>query len=115
MKWIKLHTIPSLTGSIRFDLTPAERGVWYDLLLLAGLSRKPGHLQASEDKPYPLKYIASQLRIPIPLLQSTLNKCKAEGRISEDSQGLHITNWSVYQSDYARQRVYRQKKQQEPY
>jgi len=111
MKWIKLHTIPSLTGSIRFDLTPAERGVWYDLLLLAGLSRNPGHLQVSEDKPYPLKYIASQLRIPIPLLQTTLNKCKTEGRITEDEQGIHITNWKNYQSEYDRQKEYRQKKQ----
>ena len=110
MKWIKLDIEGCLSGSIRFDLTPAERSVWYELLLLAGKSRALGVIQASEGIAYPLSFIAHQLRISKSLLASTLEKCEKEGRLAMDDTGIHITNWSRYQSEYDRQKVYRQNK-----
>ena len=31
-RWIKIHIIPWFDGTLREDLTPAERSVWVDLL-----------------------------------------------------------------------------------
>jgi len=43
------------------------------------------------------------------VFESTLKKCKEEGRISEDGRGIVITNWTKYQSEYERQKPYRQR------
>jgi len=97
MEWIKLHTRGCLRGSIRFDMNSAQRGVWYDLLLLAGESRTRGKIQASPNQGYPLAYIANILNIPERLLSATLAVCKKDGRIEVDSSGITITNWDKYQ------------------
>jgi len=104
MEWIKLHTRGCLRGSIRFDMNSAQRGVWYDLLLLAGESRTRGKIQASEGLAYPLPYIAGLLRVPEKLLSETLAICGSEGRIQMDETGITIVNWSEYQSDYQRKK-----------
>ncbi len=95
--WVKLYVEECLTGSIRVDLKADERGVWYDLLLMAAKSRKPGLIQAGHDRPYPLQVLASLLNIPQPLLERTVNKCLLEGRIQQRPDGLYITNWHKYQ------------------
>ncbi len=65
---------------------------------------------ADRDKrPYPHPYIAHELHINEELLERTLGKCKAEGRLTENEHGIYITNWSAYQSEYDRQKPYRQK------
>lgn len=110
MQWIKMHVSPALRGSIRFDLTPAERGVWYDLLLMAGDGRTPGIICASKGIPYPHEWIADQLRIDIDLLKTTLDKCQTEGRINVNGNGIEIVNWKKYQDEYNRQKGYREAK-----
>jgi len=100
-----------LEGTIRFDFTPAARGVWYDLILLAGRCRVPGVISANETSPYPHSYIAGLLNIDLELLEETLEKCKASGRIEETEQGIKLINWEHYQSEYERQKPYRQQKQ----
>ena len=110
-RWIKLWCKECLTGSIRFDFTPAERSVWYDLLALAGESRKDGTIAANNEVPYPHEWIAGTLNIPIKLLESVLIKCKQTDRILEDNHGIHLNNWAKYQSEYDRQRPYRKAKQ----
>ena len=106
MKWVKFDIEGCISGSIRFDLTPAERSVWYELILLAGKSRNPGIVQASSEIAYPLQFIANQLRISKSLLNSTIRKCQDEGRLVVDKSGIHITNWSRYQSDSERLKKY---------
>ena len=51
-RWIKVYINEWLEGSIRVDLTSAERGVWVDLLLLGGLSRNEGRIERSKGIPY---------------------------------------------------------------
>jgi len=99
-----------LEGSIRFDFTAAERGVWYDLLLLAGRCRQPGIISANEKSLYPHSYIAGLFNVDIELLESTIVKCKASGRIVENDNGIELVNWEHYQSEYLRQKPYREKK-----
>jgi len=111
--WVKMWLNECLEGTIRFDFTPAERGVWYDLILLAGRGRVPGTISANETTPYPHSYLAGLLNIPLELFEGTLEKCKSSGRIQESPQGIHLLNWEHYQSEYQRQKPYRQGKQAE--
>jgi len=41
-QWIKLWVEEWLGGTTRFELDPAERSVWADLLAMAGRSKFPG-------------------------------------------------------------------------
>ncbi len=113
-KWIKLWVQECLTGTMRFDFLPEERGVWYDLLILAGNCRLDGIIAAGPNKPYPHNWIAGTLNIPPELLEETLKKCELSDRISENCDGIHILNWKRYQSEYDRQKPYRKAKKGKP-
>ena len=110
MRYVKMYVGECLEGTIRFDFEPAERGVWYDLVILAGRMRIKGLIGAGAGVPYPRRWIAGILNIDEELLEKTIEKCKNTQRISENSDGIHILNWSKYQSEYDRQRPYRDKK-----
>lgn len=109
--WIKLYPVDCLDGSIRYQLEPDERGVWYDLLNFSAICAIPGTIADKDGRPYPHSFIANRLNISLELLELTLRKCKEEGRIREEDGGvIEITNWHAYQSEYQRQKPYREKK-----
>jgi len=112
--WIKLFCYERLHGSVAAQLEPGERSVWDELLCFAGLCGLDGLIADHDKRPFPLSYIAHELHITEDLLESTLNKCKDEGRIKEDAHGIHITNWKAYQSEYERQKPYRKIKEDNP-
>ena len=98
MKWVKLYTSEWIDGSIRIDLTPAERSMWADLLVLAGLSRREGYIERSQGIPFTVQDIASRCVVDISLVNSTIEKCKKEGRITiDEANTIIITNWEKYQ------------------
>jgi len=103
-RYIKVYPVESLTGSIRHQLTSAERGVWYDLLCFASVCNMDGQISDRDGKKIPKSYIANRLNITSRLLEETLEKCKDEGRITEKDGILFITNWKKYQSEYERQK-----------
>lgn len=107
--WIKLYCYERLHGSITSQLEPDERSVWDELLCFAGLCGLDGLIADHDKRPYPHPFIAHELHIEEELFKRTLDKCLTEGRITENGEGIHITNWTVYQSEYARQKPYRQK------
>lgn len=111
--WVKLWVKECLIGTMREDLTPEERGVWYDFLILAGHSRVPGVICANEDVPLSIKRIAEILNTPLVLIKQCIEKFESAGRIVLDKQGcIRISNWSKYQySDYDRQKKYRKKEE----
>lgn len=109
-RWIKVWVAESLRGTIRFDFTPAERSVWYDLLILAGDCRQEGLIAPGTGSPYPLKWIAGTLNITTVLLKKTLEICKSSERIENDGNGIRILNWHKYQSEYERQKPFRYNK-----
>lgn len=113
-RWIKLYPVECLDGSIRYQLEADERGVWYDLLNFSAMCSTPGVICDRDDRPYPHSFIANRLNIALELLERTLDKCKEEGRVSEDGNGIRITNWPIYQSEYDRQKPYRDKKRYPP-
>jgi len=109
MTWVKLNITGWLHGSIRYQLEPDERSVWADLIALAGQCLSGGKICDNSGAALPRQYIANQLNIPLELLERSLEKSKKEGRIHENKGVITITNWSSYQSEYERQKKYRQK------
>lgn len=108
--WVKLHINGMLNGSVRYQLAPEERATWIDLLCFAGLGTDPGVISDNDQRPYPHSFLANRFNIPLELLETTLKKCIEEGRIAENGDGIRIVNWADYQSEYQRQKVSREKK-----
>jgi len=91
-------------------MEPDERATWIDLLLLAGECGKGGLICDNDNQPLPMSYLANHLNIPMELLDRTLEKCQKSHRITKLGNGtIKIVNWKVYQSEYERQKVYRDK------
>lgn len=119
--WVKLFVIGWLHGSVRWQLTPEERGTFADLLAFAGECGRDGEISDNDGRAFPFSFIANQLNIPLELLERTIAKCVTEGRIklgepveqfegNETNEGvIHIVNWTSYQSEYERQKPYRGK------
>ena len=110
--WVKLWITGWLHGSIRWQLTPEERGVWADILALAGECGREGVICDNDGEPLPRKYIANQFNISQTLLDRVIAKCIHHERLEQTQLNgiLKITNWVHYQSEYDRQKPYRQKK-----
>ena len=109
--WIKLWIKDSLIGTIREDLTPDERSIWWDFLLLAGHNRIPGQISANDASPIPIRRMAGILNAPEALIKRCITKFEESGRIEVDkNKCIRIINWSKYQySDYDRQKKWREK------
>lgn len=83
-------------GSVRIECTPAERGIWVDLLSLA--SKDDGHIRANEDTPYPLEQLSGMLIIPIEDLTAAITKFLTTEKLTRLKSGtLYITKWDKYQ------------------
>ena len=108
-RWVKVWVQESLTGTLRFECDAAERGVWYDLLVLAGNCRQEGVIAAGEGVPYPDEWIAGTLNITLKLYKEAKAKFIKSGRLEENGAGLRVVNWQKYQSEYERQKKYRNK------
>ena len=92
-------------GSVRIEFTPAERGIWVDMLSLA--SKDNGHIRANEETPYPLQQLSGMLIINESDLNSAIEKFIKTEKLSRTESGtLYVTKWDKYQfSDRHRRRV----------
>ena len=107
--WIKLHVKECLIGSMREDMTPDERSVWYDFLVLAGNSRVPGVLCSNVDQGFTTKRISQLLNTPEPLIKKCIKAWKGDRIEVDPLKRISILNWDKYQyTDYDRQKPYRQ-------
>ena len=83
-------------GSVRIEFTPAERGIWVDMLSLA--SKDDGHIRANEDTPYPLAQLAGMLIIPEEELDAAIKKFIKFKKLTKLKSGtLYVTKWEKYQ------------------
>jgi hypothetical protein len=118
--WIKLWLNEWLDGTTRYEMSGAQRAFWVDLLALAGRSRCDGIICAGRAGErfigYPLsRFEALDAGSEIDILE-TLQLFENSGKIkleitSETPVKLYkitILNWSKYQSEYQRQKGYRQ-------
>jgi len=111
-RWVKLYCYEMLHGSVSYQLSEAEQAVWVKLLCFAGLCGNDGIIADHDLRPFPHEFICHEIHANQGVFEETLSKCKEEGRISEDGQGIKITNWTKYQSEYERQKPYRDHKGQ---
>jgi riboflavin synthase alpha subunit len=65
---------------------------------MAGESRTPGIIQATEGVAYPLPWLAQTLNITHELLEQTLEKLKLTDRIKLNGDCIHIVNFDYYQA-----------------
>lgn len=108
-QWVKVYCYETLHGSISYQLTDAEQAIWLKMLCFAGLCGNDGVIADHDLRPFPHAFICHEIHADLEVFESTLKKCLEEGRISEDGQGIKITNWTKYQSEYDRQKQYRGK------
>ncbi len=101
----------NLFGTLRHELDSAQRGVWNDLLDMAKIGRvRPGLVSPGVGKAYNHEWLAAFLNTPLELLEESLKLLKETKRITENGAGIEILNWRRYQTEYDRQKPYREAK-----
>lgn len=113
--WIKLYCDKWLTGTLRDD-TPATRGIWADLLALAGNLNygEDGIIKLAEGVGLSDQQIAAIFNIDIDTWLAAKGRLLQTDRISQAQDNIiHITNWSFYQSEYQRQKPFRERGKKE--
>ena len=97
LAWLKLYADEWLRGSTRFELSPAERSVFIDLMAMARLSKHPGVVCAGKYgdgslKGYPKGFICGTLVISEALFESTIQKCTTYEKIivTYDSESYRV-------------------------
>src|ERR1700679_2303080 len=121
-KWVKLWVREWLDGTTRAEMSDSQRAFWIDLLAMAGCSRYPGIICAGQINGqyvgYPLNKFQQLMTDPIDI-ESTfelfVNNDKIKLEITRELPfklyKITILKWDQYQSEYHRQRPYRQKLQ----
>jgi len=90
-------------GSTRWELDPAERSVFIDLLCVAG--GDDGFIRANPTMAYSLQYLAWIFHAPLELVERTVEKCIKVGKIHRLEDGiLYISSWDDYKLDPRRKR-----------
>jgi len=115
-KWIKLWCKQWTEGSIREE-EPAVRGVWADLLALAGSGQygSSGEIKLQNGIGLTDKQLCEILNIKPSLLRRAKKRFIDSQRINiSPKNAITISNWFNYQSEYDRQKPYRERKGGQP-
>jgi len=87
---------------------PAERFVWFGILLLAGDSAYEGKIALTENMGYSDEQLGSMLKCdPILIKRAKKIMVKYDKIKILDNNIIQIVNWKRYQSEYQRQKPYR--------
>jgi len=107
--WIKLYVGQILTGTMMDELKNEERWSWIGLLLLAGDSKVEGCVCVTAKMGYTDEQICELLDVPLDIFKKAKSKMvKCEKIKVLDNNVIKIVNWNKYQSEYKRQRKYRE-------
>jgi len=93
MTWFKVYPEDWLANGLAVFLSLAESGVFLRLQCAAANSPNRGTIQMAPGTPYPPETLARKLRVKRNILTKTLNKLERIGRVTQDGEGIHITNW----------------------
>lgn len=110
--WIKVYCDKWIGGTLREE-SPEVRGVWIDLLALAGSGQygDVGEVKLINGVGFTDGQICEILRIKPALWGRVKARLVETKRIEVSSKGaIRIVNWSKYQSEYTRQKPYREAK-----
>jgi len=109
--WIKIYCDKWLRGTLREE-NPTIRGIWIDVLALAGDSAygDNGMIKLGEDIGLTDEQIHKILGITLLQWQSTKQRLIKTERIKVlNNNIIQVVNWKKYQSEYERQKSYRPK------
>jgi hypothetical protein len=113
MKWIRLWTQETIDGTTFDELDAAERGIWFSLLLLAGLPPNEGIVELRKGVGYEPSHLAQKINVDPDLILPTITHLLEVKKVSllPKSAGfppekirLKIRNWNKYQTEYSRYR-----------
>jgi len=114
MAWRKSWSRQNLDpDGTKRKLTPEQRSVWDDLLDLAEVSDVTGKVCAFRGVGYTVEQLAAILNTPTKAVGEALERFNGKdlGMIEIDRVGvITIKNWKIYQNEYQRQKVYRDRK-----
>ena len=108
--WFKVYAHKYLRGSIREE-PPEIRAVWIGLLALAaaGDYGDSGEIKYNDDVALTDRQIAVALTVPLKLWKRAKSRLLETNRIEIAENGaIRITNWHKYQSEYGRQKPWRE-------
>lgn len=108
--WIKIYCDRWLNGTIREE-TPEIRGIWVDLLVLAGSGKygDSGEIKITDHVGFLDEQLADLLQISRQKWVTIKKKLMQTDRvIVKNNNIIAIKKWSKYQSEYERQRQYHQ-------
>jgi hypothetical protein len=106
--WIKIYCDKWLNGTLR-DETPEFRGIWVDLLVLAGSGKygDSGEIKITDHVGFFDTQLADLLQISRQKWATMKQKLIHSDRIIiKNGNIIAIKNWAKYQSEYDRQRQY---------
>lgn len=112
--WVKLYCDPWLSGSLRKE-APEIRGIWADLLALAGSGKygDTGQISLQNNVGLSDSQFEKLLNITRYQWQKAKKRLILTERITINQAGVvTIINWKKYQSEYERQKPYRNGKLQ---
>jgi hypothetical protein len=100
-----------LTSSINYRMALDEIAVFSKLIVMADeFGPVPGLISDNDFRAMPHEYLAHQACCPVEVLESTLEKAKADDSIYEDGHGIFLTHFDEYQfTEYDRQKPYRER------
>jgi len=102
-----------LHGSINYQLTLEEQALFYKMVMFSAVcGGQPGVISDNDGRPMPHWFIANELHAPLEVFKSMLAKCVEEGRLQENSNGIVVTNFDQYQSEYLRQKPSRERRKE---
>jgi len=110
--WIKLYCEKWLRGSLRED-TPSVRGLWADILAMAGDFGygEAGIIKVADRVGLTDEQLAGICCCPLEEWQQAKGRLVETDRIRvNEGNIIEITNWTNYQSEYQRQKPYRDQK-----
>lgn len=103
VKWIKLFIDMFDNRKIK-QIRKLPEGnnivlIWVMLLILAGKCNNNGFIFLTENIPYTVEMLSTELDMPINTVQLALNVLEKFNMINHSGNALTIVNWSEYQSN----------------
>lgn len=112
MQWLRIWVKETVFGSTFEELNAEERGIWFSLLVLAGLEPPYGSICVCPGIGYTHEQLTAMLKVKDSVLRNALKKL-AHPSIKkikiEPKCVIVILNWRKYQTEYERQKPYRLK------
>lgn len=109
MEWIKLWTKETIYGTTSKEIPYNMRGIWFQLLAMAGLEPYYGKVCINKNIGYVNNQLALILDVPLDILKKGLKILQEVDKIKINSNGvIDIVNWEHYQSQAGYMKSYRE-------